>query len=186
MSGVLRTSPNDDGDVFYIGSVDEGETWSRPRRLNDDDTDHAQFFPAIAADPTGKIHVMWGDFRDSRPHSNYHIYYTSSDDGGESFGFEDEELGLSVGDTRVSDFPSNPNFALSPAAASFGDYFAMDATEEDVFMVWADSRLGEFGPINQKVAFARQQAVPSPEIFISPPAGPGGQGGGPPGLRLPA
>ena len=42
-------------------------------------------------------------------------------------------------------------------------------------MVWADTRLGEFGPTNQKIGFARQQAVPQPELFLSPPAGPAGQ-----------
>jgi hypothetical protein len=166
--------PNDDGDVFLIASLDGGDTWSRPRRLNDDDTTHVQFFPSVDVDPSGKIHVMWGDFRDSRSQSAYHIYYTSSDDKGESFGFENEELGLSVGDTRVSDYASNPNFGF-PGGRFLGDYFSLSAVEDDVYMVWADTRLGEFGPINQKVAFARQKAVPSPDIFISPPAGPGGQ-----------
>jgi hypothetical protein len=172
--------PNDDGDVFLTASLDDGATWSRPRRLNDDDTDHAQFFPAVDVDASGKVHVMWGDFRDSRSQSSYHIYYTNSDDQGESFGFENEELGLSVGDTRVTDFASNPNFGF-PGGRFLGDYFALatngaeDPEDADVFMVWADTRLGEFGPINQKVAFARQKPVARPEIFISPPAGPGGQ-----------
>lgn len=42
-------------------------------------------------------------------------------------------------------------------------------------MVWADSRLGEFGGLNQKIGFARKQLMPSPSIFISPPSGPGGK-----------
>jgi hypothetical protein len=172
--------PNDDGDVFVTTSLDGGDIWSRPRRLNDDDGDHAQFFPAADVDASGNLHVMWGDFRDSPSQSSYHIYYTNSKDQGETFGFEDEDLGLSVGDTRVSDFASNPNFGF-PGGRFLGDYFALaangaaDAEDQDIYMVWADTRLGEFGPINQKVAFARQASVPSPEIFISPPAGPGGQ-----------
>jgi hypothetical protein len=117
---------------------------------------------------------MWGDMRDDPAQTRYHIYYTSSDDGGESFGFVNEDLGLTAGDTRVSDFASNPNFAF-PRGLFIGDYFSMTATDDDVFMVWPDARLGEFGPINQKIAFARQASVPSPEIFISPPSGPGGQ-----------
>ena len=166
--------PNDDGDVYVVASLDGGQEWSRPKSLADDDGDSLQFFPSLDVDSNGSVHVMWGDMRDDPHQTRYHIYYTRSDDQAESFGFENEELGLSAGDARVSDFASNPNFAF-PRGVFLGDYFSLSATDDDVYMVWADARLGEFGPINQKIAFARQAAVPSPEIFISPPAGPGGQ-----------
>ena len=42
-------------------------------------------------------------------------------------------------------------------------------------MAWADARLGEFGGVNQKIGFSRLRAIPSPEVFLSPAAGPGGQ-----------
>ncbi len=172
--GRPADKPNDDGDVFLTSSVDGGGTWSRPRVLNDDDTDHVQFFPSVDVSPNGTVHVMWGDTRDNPYQARYHIYYTSSEDQGETFGFVNEELDLTAGDTRVTDFASNPNYAF-PSGLFIGDYFSIDATDEDVAMVWADSRLGEFGPMNQKIAFARMEAVASPEIFISPPAGPAGQ-----------
>jgi hypothetical protein len=172
--GRPSDKPDDDGDVFIVSSADQGDTWTRPLRLNDDDTDHLQFFPSVDVDANGSVHAMWGDFRDSPTQTSYFIYYTRSDDGGETFGFENEELDLHVGDTRVSDFPSNPNYGF-PNGLFIGDYFSLAATEEEVYMVWADTRLGEFGPTNQKIAFARQEAVPQPEIFISPPAGPAGQ-----------
>ncbi len=154
--------------------MDGGATWSRPRVLNDDDTEHVQFFPSIDVSPDGALHVMWGDMRDDPHQTRYHIYYTRSDDQGETFGFVNEELDLRAGDTRVSDFPSNPNYAF-PRGLFIGDYFSITATEEDVHLAWPDSRLGEFGPIDQKIAVARTASVPSPEIFISPPSGPGGQ-----------
>jgi len=172
--GRPSDKPNDDGDVFLVSSLDAGATWSRPKVLNDDDTDHVQFFPSVDVGPDGLIHVMWGDMRDSPNQARYHIYYTSSEDQGETFGFVNDELDLRVGDTRVTDFASNPNYAF-PSGLFIGDYFSLAATEDDVHMAWADSRLGEFGPINQKIAVARKAAVPSPEIFISPPSGPGGQ-----------
>jgi hypothetical protein len=172
--GRPSDKPNDDGDVFLTASLDGGATWSRPSVLNDDDTEHVQFFPAVDVSPDGAVHVMWGDMRDDPHQTRYHIYYTRSEDQGETFGFVNEELDLRAGDTRVTDFASNPNYAF-PRGLFLGDYFSITATEEDVHMAWADSRLGEFGPINQKIAVARQASVPSPEIFISPPAGPGGQ-----------
>ena len=172
--GRPADKPNDDGDVFLIRSTDGGVTWDRPLVLNDDDTDHVQMFPSIDAGPDGKVHVMWGDMRDDPAQIRYNIYYTQSDDGGETYGFTNEDLGLSVGDTRVTDFASNANYAF-PGGRFIGDYFSLTATEDDVHMVWPDARLGEFGPINQKVATARTEAVDSPEIFINPPSGPGGQ-----------
>jgi hypothetical protein len=172
--GRPSDKPDDDGDVYLTSSFDDGATWSRPSVLNDDETDHVQFFPSVDVAPDGSIHVMWGDMRDDLHQTRYHIYYTSSDDQGETFGFENEELGFAVGDTRVTDFPTNPNYAF-PNGLFIGDYFSLSATEEDVFMAWADGRLGEFGPLNQKIGFARQEQVAAPEIFINPPAGPGGQ-----------
>jgi hypothetical protein len=172
--GRPSDKPRDDGDVFLTTSLDGGGTWSRAKVLNDDDTSHVQFFPSIDVGPDGVVHAMWGDMRGDPSETRYHIYYTRSEDKGETFGFTDEELGLSVGDTRVSDFASNPNFAF-PRGLFIGDYFSLAATEDDVHMAWPDARLGEFGPINQKIAVARTKAVDSPDIFISPQQGPGGQ-----------
>lgn len=173
-TGRPSERPRDDGDIYHVTSSDGGSTWSRPRRLNDDEGDALQFFPSVDVAPDGSVHAMWGDMRDDKALTRYHIYYTRSDDGGKTWGFDDEELGLHTGDTRVSDFSSNPNRGFS-YGLFLGDYFSLQATEEDVYMAWADTRLAEFGGTNQKVAFARRRALPSPEIFVSPPAGPGGQ-----------
>ncbi|BAS26431.1 sialidase family protein [Limnochorda pilosa] len=166
--------PGDDGDVFYTRSADGGATWSGPLRLNGDDGSALQFFPSVDVDPSGSVHVMWGDMRDDASQTRYHIYYTRSEDGGATWGFKDPELGLEEPDTRVTDFASNPNRGF-PYGLFLGDYFSIAATGEDVHMVWADTRLGEFGPLNQKIGFARRKAIRAPGIFVSPPAGSGGQ-----------
>lgn len=166
--------PADEGDIYFIRSTDGGNRWSRPKRLNTDETNSVQFFPAVAVAPNGTLHVMWGDMRDDAVETRYHIYYSSSDDQGENWGFKNEELGLDVGDTRVTDFPTNPNKAF-PQGLFIGDYFAIAATDEEAYMVWADGRLSEFGGTNQKIGFARKRQMASPEIFLSPNAGPGGE-----------
>jgi len=166
--------PADDGDVYFTRSLDRGETWSKPIVLNDDDKSSLQFFPELTVGPDGAVHVMWGDMRDDPMNLRYHIYYTKSTDLGATWGFELTELGLEVGDTRVSDFSSNPNRAF-PYGLFIGDYFGIAASTEDIYMVWPDSRLAEFGGVNQKIAFARGQALRSPDIYVSPSAGPGGQ-----------
>ena len=156
--------PEDDGDVFTVRSTDRGETWSRRKKVNDDDTSRLQFFPEIAVDPKGVVHTMWGDMRDDPNEVSYHMYYASSEDSGTTWSVN----------SRVTDFPTNPNRAF-PGGRFIGDYFAIAASEEDVYMVWADGRLGEFGPTNQKIGFARKRLMPTPSIFISPPSGPGGK-----------
>ena len=161
---IPSDNPEDDGDVFAVSSTDKGRTWSRRVRVNDDDTDHFQFFPELTVGPDGTLHAMWGDFRDDAFHVRYHIYYATSEDGGQTWSTN----------SRVTDFPTNPNKAF-PSGRFIGDYFAIEATEDDVYMVWADGRLGQFGPTNQKIGFARKRLMPAPAIFISPPSGPGGK-----------
>ncbi len=164
----------DDGDIYFVRSLDGGVTWSQPKRLNDDETGRLQFFPSITVDPNGVIHVMWGDMRDDPVETKYHIYYTRSEDKGETWGFEIPELGQRVGSTRVTDSYSNPNFGF-PGGRFIGDYFSIKATADDVYMVWADCRLGEFTGINQKIAFARRRAMTAPSIFVTPPSGVAGR-----------
>ncbi len=172
--GKPLEKPLDDGDVYFVRSLDGGRTWSRPLRLNDDETNRLQFFPAIAVDSKGTIHVIWGDMRDDPSEIRYHIYYTRSEDRGETWGFEVREIGQRFVNTRVTDSYSNPNYCF-PQGAFIGDYFAIKATENDVYAVWADCRLGEFIGLNQKIGFARLRPMREPSIFISPPVGAAGQ-----------
>lgn len=169
-----ETSPSDEGDIYFVrGELREGDLVpTNPRKLNQDRTNNLQFFPSVAAGPDGTIHVMWGDTRDDPASVKYHIYYTKSEDEGKTWGFK--ARGIEEPETRVTDFPSNPNKGF-PGGRFIGDYFGIAATDKDVYMVWTDSRLAEYGPINQKIGFSRKSAVPSPEIFLNPGRGSSGQ-----------
>ena len=166
--------PSDDGDIYFLKSTDKGATWSKPVRLNDDQGDALQFFPDVSTGPDGTIHVMWADTRDDPMKVRYNIYYTRSTDGGKTWGFVDKTLGYSAKDTRVTDFGSNPNRGF-PGGQFIGDYMGIAATQGDVYMVWPDTRLAEFGGVNQKIGFARLRAIKAPDIFLSPSSGAGGQ-----------
>jgi hypothetical protein len=170
-----KDRPSDDGDIWFVRGSGKLE-FTAPYKLNQDNTDRLQFFPAIAAGPDGALHAMWGDARDDKNGLRYHIYYTKSENKGEVWGFESKSQGVALKehDTRVTDFASNPNKGF-PRGQFLGDYFAIDASTDDVYMVWADTRLGEYGPISQKIGFARRKAVPAPEVFINPARGPAGQ-----------
>ncbi len=165
--------PSDEGDIYLMRSSDRGATWADPVRVNQDDTDRLQFFPAADVSPDGTLHLMWGDMREDPEQVRYHIYYTQSTDSGASFGFSDPEIGLNVPDTRVTDFASN-SLRGFPGGRFLGDYFAIAANDEDAYLVWADTRLGEFGGPNQQIGFARKQAIAPPQLFVNPSSGPAG------------
>ena len=167
--------PRDDSDIWLVKSTDQGQTFgtgpsgsttTTPRRPSSSR-------PSTSS-PDGTVHAMWGDMRDDMAQSRFNIYYTESEDGGETWGFEIPDLDTRAGDTRVTDFGSNPNRGF-PGGRFLGDYFSLQATDDEVYMVWADTRLGEYGAPNMKIGFARQRSIPGPELFLSPSAGPGGQ-----------
>jgi len=166
--------PTDDSDIYLMRSFDTGQTWEEPVLVNQDGTDASQFFPMIATSPDGVVHMMWGDHRDDPVRLRYHIYYTQSTDQGETFGFTLADQAFTAPDTRVTDFPSSPMKGF-PGGQFIGDYFGIAATGEDVYMVWADTRLGEFGGFNQQIGFARQTSIEPPSLFISPPSGSAGR-----------
>ena len=166
--------PADDGDIYLLRSLDKGATWEAPVRINADDTDRIQFFPAIDVAPDGSLHAMWGDMRDDPKEARYNIYYSESDDQGKTWGFVDDQSGLNVPDTRVTDFAPN-SLRGFPGGRFLGDYFSLASTDEDVYLVWADTRLGEFSGPNQQIGFARKRAIAPPSLFLNPPSGDAGR-----------
>ncbi len=166
--------PTDDGDIMLMRSTNGGANWETPERINQDQTDHLQFFPSIDVSPNGTLHVMWGDMRDDPEEARYNIYYTKSEDQGASFGFKIEGQDYVAPETVVSDFESN-SLKGFPQGLFLGDYFSLQGTDDDVYMVWADTRLGEYNGPNQQVAFARQKSITAPSLFLSPPSGAAGR-----------
>ena len=84
----------DDSDVYIVSSLDAGQSWTRPTRLNDDDGTAMQFFSSVTVDTADSVHAMWGDMRDDPSEARYQIYYTRSDDQGKTWGFVDDTLGI--------------------------------------------------------------------------------------------
>jgi len=74
-------------DVMFIRSSDRGKTFSAPLRVNDDapSSNAWQWFGSMAVSPNGRIDVIWNDTR-ADPISNHsELYYSFSNDGGQSF-----------------------------------------------------------------------------------------------------
>ena len=89
-------------------------------------------------------------------------------------GSSTSRLDLNTPETRVTDFPSN-SLRGFPGGRFLGDYFALAASDEDVYLVWADTRLGEYGGPNQQIGFARKRSIAPPSLFLNPPSGDAGR-----------
>ena len=162
---VFTSDPDgpDDADIMFCRSSDDGNTWSSPKRVNDDETLNDQFFQTINVSPNGMIHVNFGDRRDDPSDVNYHVYYTSSTDGGSTF-----ERNI-----RVTEIPSNP-FLGFPNGLFIGDYFGLASSANDVYVVWTDCRTGRIRSLSQHIVAARIKPIQGPTISSTTAIGPSG------------
>jgi len=127
VSGVIYVVYSDQpnaivgAEVEFILSNDGGTTWTQPVSLVNP-TKGQQFFPAIAVDGTGEIHVSWFDTRNNfKNTSTYDIYATSSTSGGSKFSTN----------TRVT--PASINAGNTPY---IGDYMGIAASGGFAHPVW--------------------------------------------------
>jgi hypothetical protein len=134
---TYSADPDGDGpdgaDVFLVRSVDRGLSWTTPVQVADDTTHRAQFFPALAVGPDGRVHLIWGDRRLDPTETGYDIFYAVSSDGGTTFGPNE----------RVTDVTSTSRQGLN---AFIGDYFHLVVTPLNVHLVWTDTRRGSLTP----------------------------------------
>lgn len=136
-------------DIIYQRSTDGGETFTEPRRLNDDDPQqlYSQVNPNISIAPNGRLDVAWWDWRDGAAAYANDVYYTYSDDGGDSWSANVRVTDQSI-DRRIgywgnnADMRSRPGIASTNAAAQLG---------------WSDTRLASAGDGTQDIFLAQVQ-----------------------------
>lgn len=139
---------NGDADIFFSASSDGGTTWSPATRIDDAPTGIHSFFPWMAVDPQGIIHVV---FYDNRLSANLlDVFATQSSDCGQSFGSND----------RVTNTSFNP--ALDGFGGAFiGDYIGVTATSQFVHPLYMSTGLRGSADIVTNRATASQAAAPS-------------------------
>jgi hypothetical protein len=117
------TMPGGDGndDVWVVISRDNGDTWTKPIRVNDNTAPSRQFQSWVAVDKYGRVHVVWTDARNNGENG---IYYANTLT--DRFGKNEE-----VTDKR------------GPLMGFYGDYKGIALHGEDVLLIWADSRNGD-------------------------------------------
>jgi hypothetical protein len=109
-----------DTDIWLIKSTDGGDTWSQPKRVNDDGPGHQQFFTWMDVDQTtGYIYTV---FYDRREHDDVQtdVYLAYSKDGGETFQ-----------NIKISKKPFTPRDNIF-----FGDYNNISVYDGVVRPIW--------------------------------------------------
>jgi hypothetical protein len=131
-AAVPAASGPDRSDIFYVRSTDGGNNFSRPQKLNDDDTSTTQFLPSIAAAANGTLAVKWWDRRnDPAKDSLTDVYMSISNNGGDNFNKN----------FRITDH--NWVFGPSENGSYHGDYDDLKADANTFFVSWSDERNGD-------------------------------------------
>ena len=122
--------------VLVQHSVDRGESWSQPLRVNHSEKADS-FTPSIAVNKDGVIGVSWYEIHDK---NCFDVYFTASPDGGETFLPEVRASSA----TSCPDTPQNKGvFDPGKTFGAGGDYSGLAATSDGVFhVVWSDARTG--------------------------------------------
>jgi len=131
--GVPGINSGDDRDIYLIISSDDGETWTDPIRINQDQQGlgNIHYFPWITCDPTsGNLSVIFYDDRNVGG-SKCEAFCANSVDGG-----------ITWEDFRVSDTDFTPSPIPGLAGDYMGDYLGIAAHSGKVYPVWCDNRDG--------------------------------------------
>jgi hypothetical protein len=129
---------SDDTDVRVSYSDDQGATWSRPVRVNDDIGTNSQFNPRIAVDQTtGSIAVAWYDCRADLGQGGPGDTNRIPNDDAVIFAGVSLDGGLTFSDRRVGDGASNSVASRNPL--EFGDYEGLAFESGAFYPVWADN-----------------------------------------------
>ena len=110
----------DDTDIWMCKSTDNGNTWSSPKRVNDDGSGKQQFLTWMTIDQTtGYIYTV---FYDRRNYDDLQtdVYLAWSTDGGETFT-----------NKKISENPFTPS-----AETFFGDYNNIAAHKGRICPIW--------------------------------------------------
>lgn len=124
-------------DLYFMRSVDQGDTWTTPQVINgDSEPARDQFFPWLEVDATGRLHMLFFDTRhtsqlDTDPSAFIDAYYAISDDDGDSW-------------TEYRLTPSSFDSAVTGLGGGqfIGDYLGMGVGEDRVYPVYPSTQDG--------------------------------------------
>jgi len=87
LASVQPTGFTTGSEVMFVRSTDGGQTFSAPRRINDDPVNHNKWhwFGTISVAPNGRIDTVWLDSRNAANNTDSQLFYSYSNDAGNSW-----------------------------------------------------------------------------------------------------
>lgn len=115
IASVRRFGATTGSDVMFVRSSDGGQSYSAPRRVNDDPINQNKWhwFGSLAAAPNGRLDAVWLDTRNAANNTDSQLFYSYSLDGGNTWS----------ANVAVSE-PFNP-FLGYPNQNKIGDYLTI-------------------------------------------------------------
>ncbi len=111
----------DDTDIWFTRSMNYGDNWSQPLRVNNDEAGKHQYLPWMAVDQTtGFIYIVYYDRR-AYADNQTDVYLAWSEDGGIKFK-----------NAKISETPFTPT-----ETSFFGDYTNIAAHNGTIVPIWA-------------------------------------------------
>jgi hypothetical protein len=120
-------------DVMFARSTNGGQTFSAPRRINDDPVNHAKWhwFGTLSVAPNGRIDAVWLDTRNAANNINSQLFYSYSFDGGNTW-----SLNVAISDSF------NPYLGY-PNQDKLGDYITIVSDNTGANVAYAATFNGE-------------------------------------------
>jgi BNR/Asp-box repeat protein len=120
-------------DVHFIRSTDGGQTWSNPRRVNDDPPSNGawQWFGTMSVSPDSRIDAVWNDTRHGAAANQGELFYSFSTDGGVTWSPNEQAS------------PRWNSWLGWPNQQKIGDYYHMVSDREGASLAWAATFNGE-------------------------------------------
>ena len=127
LASVQPTGATNGSDVMFVRSTNGGQTFSAPRRINDDPVNPAKWhwFGTLAVAPNGRIDAVWLDTRNAANNTNSQLFYSYSLDGGNTWS-------LNVAISNLF----NP-FLGYPNQNKLGDYITVVSDNEGANVAYA-------------------------------------------------
>ena len=87
LASVQPTGFSTGTDVMFVRSTDGGQTFSAPKRINDDPINHNKWhwFGTLSVAPNGRIDSVWLDTRNAANNTDSQLFYSFSMDGGDTW-----------------------------------------------------------------------------------------------------
>lgn len=141
---------NGDWDVLLRRSIDGGQAWEKPVRLNDDPIHDGrdQYLPRLSVAPSGRIDAIFYDRRGDTDNVGTNVYYTWSSDAGKTFA-----RNVRINEVTFSSIVG-PRYTIASAHGlfEFGSRVGLYSTDTTVLAAWTDTSNTRAGIKAQDIA----------------------------------